>query len=74
MIEAENLDEKMLEAQLIEYINKKRYTLEEYRAGNPKVSKSLMRILENELLELEWGLACHDATIKKVLVDKCAGQ
>jgi hypothetical protein len=70
-VEAEILK---IESQLLEYINQKRYTLEEYKAGNPRVSKSLMRILENELHELEWALASKDASIKKVLLDKCAGQ
>ncbi len=64
----------MIEAELLEYINKKRYTLEEYRSGNPRVSKSLMKILEAELRELEYALATQDANLKKVLLDKCAGQ
>ena len=68
MIEAEP---GMIEAELLEYINNKRYTLEEYRAGNPRVSNSLLKILEDELRELECALARADANLKKVLIDKC---
>jgi hypothetical protein len=64
----------MLEAELLEYINKKRYTLEEYRLGNPPVSSSLLKVLEDELEELETALAREDANLKKVLLDKCAGE
>jgi hypothetical protein len=62
------------EAELLEYINKKRYTLEDYRAGNPRVSNSLLKVLEQELRDLEYALASEDASLKKVLLDKCAGQ
>ena len=62
------------EAELLEYINKKRYTLEDYRAGNPRVSNSLLKVLEQELRDLEYALASEDAGLKKVLLDKCAGQ
>ncbi len=68
------IEEKMIEAELWEYIIKKRYTLDEYRAGRPRVSKALIKVLEAELHELEYGLATQDASIKKVLLDKCAGQ
>ncbi len=64
----------MIEAELLEYIIKKRYTLEEYRSGNPRVSNSLLKILEAELKELEYALATEDASLKKVLLDKCAGE
>ncbi len=64
----------MIEAELLEYIIKKRYTLEEYRAGRPRVSKSLMNILETEIKDLEYALATEDANLKKVLLDKCAGE
>lgn len=64
----------MIEAELLEYINKKRYTLEEYRSGNPPVSNSLLKVLEAELKELEYALATEDANLKKVLLDKCAGE
>ena len=64
----------MIEAELLEYINKKRYTLEDYRAGNPRVSRSLLKVLEKELTELEHALASQDANLKKVLLDKCAGE
>lgn len=64
----------MIEAELIEYINKKRYTLEDYRAGNPRVSRSLLKVLESELKDLEYALATEDASLRKVLLDKCAGQ
>jgi hypothetical protein len=64
----------MVEAELLEYINNKRYTLEEYRAGNPRVSKALLRVLEDELKDLELAFARADANLKKVLVDKCAGE
>lgn len=70
MVEAE----RIIEAELLEYIIKKRYTLEEYRAGNPRVSNSLLKNLEAELRELEYALATEDANLKKVLLDKCAGQ
>jgi hypothetical protein len=63
--------EAEIEARLLEYINQKRVTLEEYRAGNPRVSKSLIKVLEVELEELEYAFARADAKIKKVLVDKC---
>lgn len=62
------------EAELLEYINKKRYTFEDYRAGNPRVSNSLLKVLEQELRDLEYALASEDASLKKVLLDKCAGQ
>jgi hypothetical protein len=65
---------EIIEAELWEYIIKKRYTLEEYRAGNPRVSRSLMNVLETELKDLEWALATEDANVKKVLLDKCAGE
>lgn len=64
----------MIEAELLEYINKKRYTLEEYHSGNPRVSNSLLKVLEQELRDLEYALASEDASLKKVLLDKCAGQ
>jgi hypothetical protein len=64
----------MIEAELLEYINKKRYTLEDYRAGNPRVSNSLLKLLEQELRDLEYALATEDASLKKVLLDKCAGE
>jgi hypothetical protein len=64
----------MIEAELLEYIIKKRYTLEEYHAGNPRVSKSLLNVLEIELKDLEYALATEDASLKKVLLDKCAGE
>jgi hypothetical protein len=64
----------MIEAELLEYILKKRYTLEEYRAGRPRVSRSLIKVLETELRDLEYALATEDANLKKVLLDKCAGQ
>lgn len=64
----------MIEAELIEYILKKRYTLEEYRAGNPRVSRSLLKVLEDEIRTLEYALATEDANLKKVLLDKCAGE
>ena len=66
--------DSMVEAELIEYLNKKRYTLEEYRAGNPRVSKSLIKILETELKDIEYALAIQDASLQKVLLDKCAGE
>jgi hypothetical protein len=64
----------MIEAELLEYIIKKRYTLEEYRSGNPPVSNSLLKVLEDELEELESAFARADANLKKVLLDKCAGE
>jgi hypothetical protein len=66
------MDARFEEAALLEYINKKRETLEDYRAGNPPVSKSLMKVLEEELLDLEYAFARADEKVKKVLVDKCA--
>lgn len=65
-------DIRSVEAELLEYINQKRVTLEEYRAGNPRVSESLMKVLEAELIELEYAFARADAEIKKVLLDRCA--
>ncbi len=64
----------IIEAEIWEYIIKKRYTLDEYRAGRPRVSHSLIKVLEKELHDLEYALATEDANIKKVLLDKCAGQ
>jgi hypothetical protein len=66
------MEGKSDEAELLEYINLKRVTLEEYRAGNPRVSNSLLKVLAEELLELEYAFARADAEIKKVLIDKCA--
>jgi hypothetical protein len=66
------MEAKTDEAGLLEYINLKRFTLEEYHAGNPRVSNSLLKVLEEELLELEYAFARADAEIKKVLIDKCA--
>jgi hypothetical protein len=65
-------DIRSVEAELLEYINQKRVTLEEYRAGNPRVSDSLLKVLEAELTELEYAFARADAEIKKVLLDRCA--
>ncbi|MBI4296295.1 MAG: hypothetical protein HY667_04165 [Chloroflexi bacterium] len=59
-------------AQVVEYINKKRYTLEDYRSGHPPVSRSLLKVLEDELQELELAFARADGNLKKVLLDKCA--
>jgi hypothetical protein len=66
------MDARSVEAELLEYINLKRITLEEYRAGNPRVSASLIKVLEAELIELEYGFARADAEVKKILLDKCA--
>jgi hypothetical protein len=65
------MEDRGIEAELLEYINKKRITLEEYRSGNPRVSNSLIKVLEAELKELEYSFARADAEIKKVLTDKC---
>jgi hypothetical protein len=65
------MEDGAIQAQLLEYINARRNTLEEYRSGNPRVSRSLIMVLEEELKELEYGFARSDAEIKKVLVDRC---
>ena len=64
----------MTEAELIEKINKKRNELEEHRSGS--VSSSLLRVLEEEIKDLETALASGDtesADEQQVFLDECAG-
>jgi hypothetical protein len=68
------MEDALVQAQLVEYLTRKRYTLDDYRAGRPRVSRSLLRVLEEELLDLEWQFARADANMKKVLLDVCAGK
>lgn len=68
----------MTEAEIMELINIKRHTLEEYQAAKPPVSEAALKVLEGEIKELEISLAKASATPKrtgekKVFLDECAG-
>ncbi len=68
----------MTEAETLELINIKRHTLEEYRAANPPVSATTLKVLEDEIKTLETSLAKASASPKKkgerkVFLDECAG-
>ena len=61
----------MNEVELIQMINKKRTELENNRSAN--VSSSLLKVLEEELYELEEIFATGDAERmqKRVFLDEC---
>jgi hypothetical protein len=62
----------MTEAELIELINRKRTELDENRSAN--VSKSLLRVQEEEISELEFIFATGEAERldRRILFDQCA--
>ena len=66
----------MTEAEIMELINLKRHSLEEYRSGK-SVSASTLKVLEDEVKTLELSLARAAAPKpsgqKKVFLDECAG-
>jgi hypothetical protein len=66
----------MTEAEIMEQINKKKGTLEQYRQGNPPASGSLVKALEDEIKQLETGLSSGQPAPKRVrraFLDECAG-
>jgi len=67
----------MTEAEIMEQINKKRTTLEQYRSSNPPVSPSLVQTLEVEIKQLESSLSSGQAAPKRprrtAFLDECAG-
>ncbi len=66
----------MTEAEIMELINIKRRSLEEYKAGK-SASPTTVKVLEDELRSLEVSLAKAAAPKKtgekKVFLDECAG-
>jgi hypothetical protein len=67
----------MTEAEILELINIKRNSLEQYRSSGSADNSAVVKILENEIKELESSLAKAAAapkrTGKKVFLDECAG-
>ena len=66
----------MTETETIDQLTKMRTTLEQYRTGNPPVSSSLVKALEDEIKGLEASLPGATAPVKKkrrVFLDECAG-
>jgi hypothetical protein len=68
----------MTEAEIMELINIKRHTLEEYRTAKPAVSNAALKVLEDEIKTLEISLAKASSAPKrpgekKVFLDECAG-
>ncbi len=67
----------MTEAEIMEQINKKRSTLEQYRTGNPPVAPDLVKTLEDEIKTLESSLSGTQAAPKRprrtAFLDECAG-
>ena len=65
----------MTQAEIMELINLKRSTLEEYRGK--AVSATTLKVLEDEVKALEISLAKASAPkatgTKKVFLDECAG-
>jgi hypothetical protein len=66
----------MTEAEIMELINLKRSTLEEYRGK--AVSATTLKVLEDEIKTLEISLAKASAPKpatgqKKIFLDECAG-
>ena len=67
----------MTEAEIMELINLKRHTLEDYRSAK-SVSNTTLKVLEDEVKALELSLAKAAAATKptgqkKVFLDECAG-
>jgi hypothetical protein len=67
----------MTEAEIMELINFKRNSLEQYRSANNADNSAVVKILENEIKELESSLAKVSAAPKrsgkKIFLDECAG-
>lgn len=68
----------MTEAEIMELLNIKRHSLEEYRSVKPPVSATTLKVLEDEIKTLEISLAKASAAPKrtgekKVFLDECAG-
>ncbi len=67
----------MTEAEIMEQLNKKRTTLEEYKSGNVAVSESEMKALEDEIKQLETSLSSAGARPRRprrtAFLDECAG-
>ncbi|MBI4296294.1 MAG: hypothetical protein HY667_04160 [Chloroflexi bacterium] len=67
----------MTQAEIMELINIKRNMLEQHRAANPADTSAVVKILENEIKELETSLAkaspAPKRSEKKVFLDECAG-
>ena len=66
----------MTEAEIMELINLKRRTLEDYRTANP--NSSALKVLEDEIKELESSLAKASAPQRrtgerKIFLDECSG-
>jgi hypothetical protein len=67
----------MTEAEIMEQINKKRSTLEQYRSSNPPASPSAVKTIEEEIKALESSLTGTQAAPKRprrtAFLDECAG-
>lgn len=66
----------MTEAEIMEQINKKRTTLEEYRSS-PPADSTLVATLEKEIKDLEASLSSTQAAPRRqrrtAFLDECAG-
>jgi hypothetical protein len=68
----------MTEAEIMELITIKRQTLEDYRAKTPTASATTIKIMEDEIKQLESSLVKANAApkrtgSKKIFLDECAG-
>jgi hypothetical protein len=64
----------MTETETMEKLTQMRATLEQYRAGNPPVSSSLVTALEEEIKTLEATLpGAAPKKKRRVFLDECAG-
>jgi hypothetical protein len=67
----------MTEAEIMEKLNQKRTTLEQYKAGSTAVSESEMKALEDEIKQLETSLSGGEAKPRRArrtaFLDECAG-
>jgi hypothetical protein len=67
----------MTQAEIMELLNLKRQTLEQRRLNNPTDNGPVVKILENEIKDLELSLVKASSANKKsetkVFLDECAG-
>ena len=67
----------MTEAEIMEQLTKKRTTLEQYKSSNPPVGESQVKVLEDEIKQLETSLSNPEAKPRRArrtaFLDECAG-
>jgi hypothetical protein len=67
----------MTEAEVMEKLNQKRATLEQYKSGSVTASESEVKALEDEIKELEASLSNAGARPRRprrtAFLDECAG-